>query len=171
MDLKTNGSGSVTDSKHVEQPDNVIGNDETSLLDGIEETKPGAWVWLITLCAAVGALLFGYDTGVISGVLVTISDGLGHELSDSEKELITSLTSGGAFVGAIIAGCIADRFGRRACIWFGAVLFTIGALVQAVAYSIGQMAAGRFIIVSSRLVLGEARADLDNRDWVSGRQL
>jgi hypothetical protein len=44
--------------------------------------------------------LFGYDTGYISSVLVTIGTSLGHVLSTSEQELVTSLTSGGALVGA-----------------------------------------------------------------------
>ena len=51
----------------------------------------------------------GYDTGVISSVLVIINDDLGHKLSSSQQELVTSLTSGGALVGAIIAGTTADK--------------------------------------------------------------
>lgn len=42
---------------------------------------------------------------------------LGHELPANEKELITSLCSGGAFIGAIIAGLTADRYGRKAAIY------------------------------------------------------
>lgn len=126
----------------------ALGEDSVNGLDSIEETKPGTWVWLIALTTAIGGLLFGYDTGVISGVLVTIGDALGHELRDSEKELITAVTSGGAFVGAVIAGCIADKYGRKPCIWFASVLFTIGALVQGVSYNIAAMTAGRAIIVS-----------------------
>ena len=133
------------DSRHLEM---ISSDDETPFLDSIEETRPGAWVWLTALTAAIGGLLFGYDTGVISGVLVTIGDGLGRPLTDSEKELVTSLTSGGAFVGAVVAGCLADKRGRKVCIWIGAVLFTIGALIQAVSYSIAQMAVGRFVVVS-----------------------
>ena len=139
----TDGKG-ILESRHLEK---INSEDETPFLDGIEETKPGAWVWLCTLTAAIGGLLFGYDTGVISGVLVAIGNGLGGPLTDSEKEMITSLTSGGAFVGAVVAGCLADKRGRKLCIWIGAILFTVGALVQAVAYSIAQMAVGRFIIV------------------------
>ena len=94
-----------------------------------------------------GGLLFGYDTGVISGVLVVIGNDLdGRPLSDSEKELITSITSGGGFIGAIIAGFLADRFGRRSTIGFASVLFTIGAIVQATSFTIVQMTVGRFLI-------------------------
>jgi len=55
----------------------------------------------------------GYDTGYISSVLVTIGTSLGHELSTSEQELVTSLTSGGALVGAVFAGLVADKYGRK----------------------------------------------------------
>lgn len=51
----------------------------------------------------------GYDTGVISSVLVTINDDLGQKLASHEQELITSLTSGGALIGAIAAGTTADK--------------------------------------------------------------
>lgn len=116
-------------------------------LDTIEATRPGAFVWLVALATAIGGLLFGYDTGVISGVLVVIGSDLnGRPISDSEKELITSLTSAGAFVGAIIVGFCADKLGRKACIWFGAVLFTIGAIIQAASFTIAQMSVGRFVI-------------------------
>jgi SP family myo-inositol transporter-like MFS transporter 13 len=64
-------------------------------------------------------MLFGYDTGIISAVLVYINSDLGHELKSSEKELITSLCSGGAFIGAIIAGLTADKYGRKGAIYAG----------------------------------------------------
>lgn len=63
-------------------------------LDSIEHTKAGVYSWLVTATAALGGLLFGYDTGIITAVLVTIGSDLGHELISSEKELITSITSG-----------------------------------------------------------------------------
>ena len=92
-------------------------------------------------------MLFGYDTGIISAVLVYLGDSLdGHEASSNEKQLITSLCSGGAFVGSIIAGLTADQFGRKVAIYVGCVLFTAGAILQAAAYSIAQMSVGRLIV-------------------------
>lgn len=88
----------------------------------------------------------GYDTGYISAVLVTIGSSLGHVLSSSEQEMVTSLTSGGALVGAVGAGLTADRFGRRWPIWGACLVFVIGTILQTSAFSVGQFAAGRFVV-------------------------
>jgi hypothetical protein len=79
--------------------------------DSIEDTKTSWFVWLVAFTASIAGSLFGYDTGIISAVLVYLGTDLGgHETSANEKELITSLCSGGAFIGAIIAGLTADKF-------------------------------------------------------------
>jgi len=115
--------------------------------DSIEGTKTSWFVWLVAFTASIAGSLFGYDTGIISAVLVYLGTDLGgHETSANEKELITSLCSGGAFIGAIIAGLTADRFGRKGAIYAGCVLFTAGAILQAAAYSIAQMSVGRLIV-------------------------
>lgn len=101
---------------------------------------------LLPHLAAITNSRIGYDTGYISSVLVTIGTSLGHELSSSEQELVTSLTSGGALVGAVIAGLTADRFGRKMPIWLACVVFVIGTLLQTAAYHLPQFAVGRFVV-------------------------
>ncbi|KAH7353860.1 myo-inositol transporter [Plectosphaerella cucumerina] len=113
---------------------------------GIEDTKPSTAVWLITFTVAMGGFLFGYDTGVISAVLVSIGSDLGHEISSSEAELITSITSGGALIGALMAGIPADRYGRKLGIYIGCVLFFIGSVLQAASFTVAQMTVGRFVV-------------------------
>ncbi|KAK9413793.1 putative Major facilitator superfamily (MFS) profile domain-containing protein [Seiridium unicorne] len=88
----------------------------------------------------------GYDTGVISAVLVNLHADLGHVLSSSEQELITSLTSGGALIGAVVAGMTVDEFGRKYGAYIGCVLFLLGSIIQASAFSIAQMSVGRFVV-------------------------
>ncbi|KAJ4296407.1 hypothetical protein N0V90_006452 [Kalmusia sp. IMI 367209] len=117
------------------------------ILDSIEDTTPGSFVWMCAGAAAIGGMLFGYDTGVISGVLVVIGSDLDNKpLSDTDKELITTLCAAGAFVGAAVAGVCAEKLGRKPAIWFASILFTIGAVIQAAAYTIAQMSVGRFLI-------------------------
>ncbi|TRX92109.1 hypothetical protein FHL15_006976 [Xylaria flabelliformis] len=115
-------------------------------LDSIEQTETGLYSWLVTVTAALGGLLFGYDTGIIAAVLVYIRSDLGHTLSSSEKELVTSITSGGAFFGAICAGLTADHYGRKKAIYVGCALFSIGAVLQASAFSLAQMTVGRLVV-------------------------
>lgn len=116
-------------------------------LERIEETQPGAFVWLCAAATAIGGMLFGYDTGVISGVLIVIGTDLGgKELTHSEKELVTALTAAGALLGAIFAGLTADKLGRKPSIWFTSVLFTLGAVIQSASFSVAQMAVGRLVI-------------------------
>ncbi len=101
------------DATHTE-----INDDEAE--SSIENVKTGAFVWMVAVAASVAGSLFGYDTGIISAVLVYLGDDLdNHPVSSNEKELITSLCSGGAFVGAIIAGLTADKFGRKLAIYVG----------------------------------------------------
>ncbi|CCF36464.1 myo-inositol transporter [Colletotrichum higginsianum] len=130
-------------TSHVEQSD-PSSNREFD--DSIEDTEPSRAVWLITFTVAMGGFLFGYDTGVISAVLVSLKDDLGHELDSHEQELITSITSGGALLGALIAGLPADRYGRKLGIYLGCLLFLIGTIIQAAAFSVAQMTVGRLVV-------------------------
>jgi Sugar (and other) transporter len=95
-----------------------VNDDEAD--SSIENVKTGAFVWMVAVAASVAGSLFGYDTGIISAVLVYLGNDLNNRpASANEKELITSLCSGGAFVGAIIAGLTADKFGRKLAIYVG----------------------------------------------------
>lgn len=86
---------------------------------------------------------FRLRTGIISAVLVYTSKDLEHTLNSNEKELITSITSGAAFFGAIFAGTTTDKFGRKPAIYVGCVLFIISAILQAASF---QMTVGRLVV-------------------------
>ncbi|KAI5241648.1 general substrate transporter, partial [Aureobasidium subglaciale] len=121
-------------------------SDEHIEADNIESTAASKAAWLIAMTVSIGGFLFGYDTGYISSVLVTIGTSLGHELSTSEQELVTSLTSGGALVGAVFAGLVADKYGRKMPIYAACAVFVIGTLLQAAAFHLPQFAVGRFVV-------------------------
>jgi len=128
-------------------PDKTHLTAELNRFDTIEELPTSWFVWLVAFTASVAGSLFGYDTGIISAVLVYLGNDLnGRPTSASEKEAITSLCSGGAFIGAIIAGLTADKYGRKIAIYVGCALFTIGAILQATSYSIAQMVIGRLVV-------------------------
>jgi len=131
----------VPDATHLEIYDDSLQE------DSIDDIATSWFVWLVAFTASIAGALFGYDTGIISAVLVYLGNDLdGRPTSSGEKELITSLCSGGAFVGAIIAGLTADKYGRKIAIYVGCVLFTVGAILQAASYSIAQMAVGRLVV-------------------------
>ena len=93
---------------------------------------------------ALGGLLFGYDTGVISGAILFIKKDFGVS-PFVEGAIVASLLLGAMF-GAAFAGRLSDRLGRRRLILIAAVTFGVGAIVSAVAPSAGVLIAGRFVL-------------------------
>ena len=102
---------------------------------------------LVYFFGALGGLLFGYDTGVISGAILFITEELG--LTPFLEGLVVSSLLLGAAVGAGSAGPLSDRLGRRNLIITAAVTFTIGAIGAALAPNVG-------VLVLFRVVLGLA---------------
>ena len=94
---------------------------------------------------ALGGLLFGYDTGVVSGALLFLKKDFGG-LSSFQEELVTSLLLVGAVVGALTAGRIADMLGRRLTVLTTAVVFVIGVLLAAFAPVFPVLLIARIII-------------------------
>src|ERR1700730_17031957 len=88
------------------------------------------FVYVAASFAALGGLLFGYDTGVISGALIFIKREFG--LTTTAEEIVVSGVLLGATFGAIVGGKAADLFGRRRVLLVTAGVFGIGALARAV---------------------------------------
>ncbi|QIN77426.1 sugar porter family MFS transporter [Rubrobacter marinus] len=93
---------------------------------------------------ATGGLLFGYDTGVISGALPFIRDDFG--ISAFTQGVVVSFLLVGAMVGALSGGPLSDRIGRRSTALIAAVIFGVGALVVALAPSVAVIILGRFVL-------------------------
>ena len=93
---------------------------------------------------ALGGLLFGYDTGVISGALLFIPNDF--KLSPFLQGAIVAGLLLGAMIGAASAGRLADHLGRRRLIIIAAVVFTAGSLLAAFAPTVWVLIAARFII-------------------------
>jgi sugar porter (SP) family MFS transporter len=94
---------------------------------------------------ALGGLLFGYDTGVVSGALLFLKNDFGG-LSSFEQELVTSLLLVGAAVGALFAGRIADRVGRRLTVLGTALIFIVGVLLAAFTPTFPVLLVARIVI-------------------------
>lgn len=104
-------------------------------------------VLMIAIIAATGGLLFGFDTGVISGALPFLKNYF--NLSDAGLEWITTTVLIGAVIGAIASGKLSDYLGRKKMIIVNAIIFAIGALGCTFANSIT-------VLVIMRLAIGIA---------------
>ena len=103
-------------------------------------------VYTIAIVTAIGGLLFGYDTGVISGALLFIGDEF--KLDALSEGLVVSSLLIGAMAGAIGCGPLADRFGRRFSIIGAAVIFAIGigAIIAAASPNVETLIFARVIL-------------------------
>ena len=102
------------------------------------------FVLLVASVAALGGLLFGYDTGVISGAILFIANDFG--LSTRLQELTISIVLVGCIAGSSVAGLIADRIGRRITLLAAGITFGAGALGSAFTPSIEVLLAARFVV-------------------------
>ena len=102
--------------------------------------------------ATLGSLLFGYDTGVISGALPYMYmpfGARGLQLTSLEEGAIGGTLLIGAALGALIGGRLSDRYGRRHNITMLAILFLLGALGTTFAPNV-------WVMYPFRVVLGFA---------------
>lgn len=111
------------------------------------QTKTEPFVKIIAIVATLGGLLFGYDTGVISGALLFMGNDL--HLTPFTTGLVTSSLLFGAAFGALFSGHFAAAAGRKKIIIILAVIFAVGALGTALAPDVHWM-------IFFRLVLGVA---------------
>lgn len=93
---------------------------------------------------ALGGILFGYDTGVISGAILFIQKQL--HLGTWQQGWIVSGVLLGALVGAIVIGPLGDKFGRKKMVLTAAVIFFIGALGCGLAMGFWSLVLFRFIL-------------------------
>jgi len=99
---------------------------------------------MLSAFAALGGFLFGYDTGVISGALLSVGDDF--DLSDNMKEAVVSSTVAAAIFGATLGSPINEYLGRRGAILVADAVFTVGAVLMAVAPSVAVIIVGRGVV-------------------------
>jgi sugar porter (SP) family MFS transporter len=99
---------------------------------------------LVAAIASLGGLLFGYDTGVISGALLFIKQDFG--LNPWMQGITTGIVLAGATLGAAFGGWFSDRYGRRLVIIGTAILFALGALLSALAPALWVLIVARAIV-------------------------
>jgi major inositol transporter-like SP family MFS transporter len=114
-----------------------------------QQMSPRRLIFISVLVATMGALAFGYDTGIIAGALPFMTlpvDQGGLGLTAFTEGLVTASLIVGAAFGSLASGYISDRFGRRVTLRMLSLLFIAGALGTAIAPSISFMIAARFML-------------------------
>ncbi|AND85356.1 sugar porter family MFS transporter [Clostridium tyrobutyricum] len=102
---------------------------------------------LIYIFGALGGLLFGYDTGVISGAILFIQKQM--HLDSWQQGWVVSAVLLGAVLGAAIIGPMSDKYGRKKLVMLSSIIFFIGALGSAFSPEF-------WTLIISRIVLGMA---------------
>ncbi|KAJ1036514.1 hypothetical protein NDA13_000047 [Ustilago tritici] len=120
---------------------------------------------LVAAASAFGGVLFGYDTGTISGLLVmenfkqtfgqfypvnvpSNATGVpkpGYDLSTSDTSLVVSILSAGTFIGALAGAPISDILGRRWGMQIALLVFCVGVIMQMATTDLGVFIGGRVI--------------------------
>ena len=95
--------------------------------------KASSLVIRSAIVAAVGGLIFGFDTAVISGANAALKKQF--HLDDGGLGATVAIATVGTIIGALIGGRSADRFGRRKLLFFIGILYVLGALGTALAPS------------------------------------
>ncbi|KAM7263402.1 hypothetical protein ACFE04_001085 [Oxalis oulophora] len=125
----------------------VVKAEKTEFTECWRTTWKTPYIMRLALSAGIGGLLFGYDTGVISGALLYIKEDFEQVNKKTWlQETIVSMAVAGAIIGAAIGGWMNDRFGRKKSILGADVLFFIGAIVMAVAPAPWVIIIGRILV-------------------------
>lgn len=115
----------------------------TSEINEQQQHNSLSFVIRVSVVAALGGLLFGYDTAVIAGVVGFLQEKF--ELTSAMVGWAASSAIWGCVLGAMIAGYLSDRFGRKKVLIVTAVLFFISALGAAIPNNLTEFVIARFI--------------------------
>ncbi len=99
-----------------------------NVLAELDQRVPTRFYWQLTLLACLGGFLFGYDTSNIGAALNFVP----YHLNGFWTGYLVAGASLGAAVGALSAGPIADRYGRKALLIADALIYAVGAILSAV---------------------------------------
>lgn len=117
---------------------------------GLRGLMTNPFVLMCAACSTLGGLVFGYDQGVVSVILVMDQfleqfPRVGGAGAGFWKGLLTAMIELGALLGALNQGWIADRISRRYSIIVAVVIFTIGSVLQTAAVNYAMLTVARLI--------------------------
>ena len=113
-----------------------------NILDDLDSRIPTNFYWYLAVLACIGGFLFGYDTSNIGSALGFIP----YHLSSFATGYLVAGASLGAAAGALIAGPLTDKFGRKILLVGDAAIYAVGAILSAVTVDAGMLLASRTLI-------------------------
>ena len=108
-------------------------------------TKPVSpqYHWMVSAVASLGGFLFGFDTAVVSGTVALLRKQ--YSLTGSMEGWVVSCALYGCVLGALVAGILSDRFGRKKVFILAAILFLVSAIASAMPDTIPSLIVARSI--------------------------
>ncbi|ARM75603.1 sugar porter family MFS transporter [Acidianus manzaensis] len=116
--------------------------DEEELLNKMDSNHTTKIYWSLTILATIGGFLFGYDTADIG----TSLDLIPYHLSAFALGYLVAGVSLGAAIGAIMAGPLTDKYGRKSILLIDALIYAIGATVSAITINANMLLIARTFI-------------------------
>lgn len=99
-----------------------------SKLSGDYTTKINKYAFACSVVASVISIIFGYDTGVMSGAMIFIEEDL--KIDDMQIQVLAGILNICALVGALLAGRVSDYLGRRYTILLASIIFLLGSVLM-----------------------------------------
>ena len=109
------------------------------------ERGKNAYLFLVLLIVGVGGILYGFDIGVIGPALLFIKKSI--TLTTVQTEFVVAGVFWGGLIGTLVAGPVADKFGRKLVVALSALVFMLGVLAVLAAH-------GFFLLMVGRILLG-----------------
>ncbi len=116
--------------------------DRRNVLELLDKQVPSGFIYRLTILSCLGGLLFGFDTSNIGSALNFVP----YHLSSFFSGYLVAGASLGAAAGAICAGPLTDRFGRKALLVIDAGLYAIGSILSAVSPDLAVLLIARTMI-------------------------
>jgi sugar porter (SP) family MFS transporter len=119
-------------------------NTQTPTSSSITSGNRHIYALLIAATAAIGGVLFGYDTAVTSGAILFLKKSF--HLTSFETEIAVAAVLAGALLGAAVAGYFADLFGRKAILAVSGGIFGVFSLLTGMTNGLTAFVAARFLV-------------------------